>query len=88
MDEFFTVYEAAGMLKIHPITIRRYIREGKLKAVRAAGNIRILKSEFIAFTGNFVPKTVKTPVGVSREANFSYDDPLFRLKARGLGIKK
>lgn len=87
MDEFFTVYEAAGMLKVHPITIRRYIREGKLKAVRAAGNIRISKSGFIAFTESFVPKTIKASVAVAKESNFSFDDPIFRLKARGLGVK-
>lgn len=89
MEEFFTVFEAAGILKVHPITIRRYIREGKLKAVRAAGNIRIAKSGFIAFTESFVPnqKATKTSIASSKEANFSFDDPIFRLKARGLGIK-
>lgn len=89
MDEFFTVYEAAKMLKVHPITIRRYIREGKLKAVKAAGNIRIAKSGFAAFTESFVPnqKANKGVGVVAREANFSFDDPIFRLKARGLGIK-
>lgn len=87
MEEFFTIYEAAGMLKVHPITIRRYIREGKLKAVRAAGNIRISKSGFIAFTESFVPKSNKIPVAIAKESNFSFDDPIFRLKARGLGIK-
>lgn len=87
MDEFFTVKEAAGLLKVHPITIRRYIREGKLKAVRAGGNIRIAKSGFTAFTESFVPKSNKAPALMARESNFSFDDPIFRLKARGLGIK-
>ena len=89
MEEFFTVYEAAGILKVHPITIRRYIREGKLKAVRAAGNIRIAKSGFTAFTESFVPnlKSNKGPIAISKESNFSFDDPIFRLKARGLRVK-
>jgi excisionase family DNA binding protein len=89
MEEFFTVYEAAAILKVHPITIRRYIREGKLKAVKAAGNIRIAKSGFTAFTESFVPnqKPNKGLFATNKEANFSFEDPIFRLKARGLGIK-
>lgn len=89
MDEFFTVYEASKMIKVHPITIRRYIREGKLKAVKVAGNIRIAKSSFISFTENFVQnlKSNKSPIAMAKQANFSFDDPIFRLKARGLGIK-
>lgn len=89
MEEFYTVFEAARSLKVHPITIRRYIREGKLKAVRAVGNIRISKSDFNDFTQRLIPnvKVRKEALNV-RESNFSFDDPLFRLKARGIGIKK
>jgi len=28
----YTVYETAELLKIHPHTVRRYIKQGKLKA--------------------------------------------------------
>jgi excisionase family DNA binding protein len=87
MEEFFTVVEAAGVLKVHPITIRRYIREGKLKAVRAAGNIRISKSGFADFTAIFVPNQKHKGPIINKESNFSFDDPIFRLKARGLGIR-
>lgn len=89
MEELFTVYQAAGALKVHHITIRRYIKEGKLKAFRAGGNIRISPEDLKAFTQNFVPK-IKNPKESSAkaEANFSFDDPLFRLKARGLGINR
>lgn len=89
MDEFYTVNQAAIALKVHPITIRRYIREGKLKAVRAGGNIRIILADLKAFTQSFVPRTrsLKEPP-ISTEANFSLEDPFFRLKARGLSIKE
>lgn len=88
MEEFYTVKQAAIVLKIHQITIRRYIREGRLKAYRAGGNIRIALADLMAFTQTFVPKTrnPKEIIRSSSEANFSLSDPLFRLKARGLGL--
>lgn len=87
MEELYTVYQASVVLKVHPITIRRYIKEGKLKAIRAGGNIRIALPDLKTFTQSFVPRTKspKETPGLS-EANFSFSDPLFRLKARGLGI--
>ena len=88
MEEFYTVNQAAIVLKVHPLTIRRYIREGKLKAVRAGGNIRIALSDLKAFSQSFVPRTrsPKEPHS-STGTNFSLDDPFFRLKARGLSMK-
>lgn len=87
MEELYTVYQAAGVLKVHPITIRRYIKEGKLKAFRAGGNIRIALPDLKVFTQSFVPKNKNIKEAHSlAEANFSFDDPIFRLKARGLGI--
>lgn len=89
MEEFFTVFEAAKILKVHPITIRRYIREGSLKAIRAVGNVRISKADFNEFTRRLVPNVKpKKDAFIAKESSFSFDDPLFRLKARGLGIKK
>lgn len=89
MEELYTVYQASVTLKVHPITLRRYIREGKLKAIRVAGNIRIALPDLKAFTQNFVPR-IKSPKDqpASSHGNFSFSDPLFRLKARGLGISR
>lgn len=89
MEEFYTVNQSATFLKVHPLTIRRYIREGKLKAVKIGGNVRVALNELRAFTQNFIayqqaPKT--KPIVSTKE--FSYDDPLFSLKARGFSIDK
>lgn len=88
MDEFYTVNQAAIVLKIHPLTIRRYINEGKLKAVRVGGNVRIAVGDLRSFVEGFTPhpKTSATPV-ISKKP-FSYDDPLFRLRAKGLSLSK
>ncbi len=87
MEELFTVEQVAKLLKVHQITVRRYVKEGKLKAFRAGGNVRISAEALKSFTQSFVPK-IKNPKAASAEANFSFDDPLFRLKARGLGMSR
>ena len=43
--ELMTVNEAARVLRVAPVTIRRYITRGRLHAVRVGRNIRIDKSE-------------------------------------------
>lgn len=91
MDEFYTVNQAAIALKVHPLTIRRYIKEGKLKAVRAAGNIRIALNDLRNFTQNFIPhhrsQRSAQEQSISTKA-LSFSDPIFRLKARGFSISK
>jgi excisionase family DNA binding protein len=87
MEEFFTVQQVAVALNIHQLTIRRYIKEGKLKAVRAGGNIRISRENLHEFTQSFVPRSKATKeFPRALHGNFSFNDPLFRLKGRGLGI--
>lgn len=93
MEEFYTVNQAAIALKIHPLTVRRYIKEGKLKAYRAGGNIRISINDLRAFTQSFIsqPKQIKhttLPTNEAPNKNFSLNDPLFRMKAKGLSIGK
>jgi excisionase family DNA binding protein len=39
--ELLTVEEAAKQVKMHPDTIRRFIREGKLEASRVGGRWRV-----------------------------------------------
>lgn len=49
-DELLTIDEVAAELKLHPDTIRRYIREKKLKSVRVGGTaIRVRRSEMERF---------------------------------------
>lgn len=90
MEEFYTVNQASIVLKVHPLTIRRYIKEGKLKAYRAGGNIRISVNDLRAFTQNFViHQRQSRPSGDQQTIqSFSSDDPLFRLKGRGLSMSK
>jgi len=52
MPELFTVKEVARGLKCDPQTVRRYIKDGLLKAIRLKGEYRIKKEELDAFLEN------------------------------------
>jgi excisionase family DNA binding protein len=88
MDNFLNVNQVAFILKVHPLTIRRYLKEGKLKAIRVGGNIRIKESQLNEFNKDFSPAThkevIKTRIKPAKA--FSLDDPLFRLKGRGASL--
>lgn len=88
MDEFYTVNQTAIALKVHPLTVRRYIKEGKLKAYRVGGNIRISLNDLKAFTQNFMPQPKLIRQQPTQTQAFSFNDPLFNLKGKGLGISK
>ncbi len=92
MDEFYTINQTAIALKVHPLTVRRYIKEGKLKAYRAGGNIRISVNDLRAFTQNFITrhKTFKSQPNPEQidSKQFSYTDPLLSLKGKGLSMSK
>lgn len=94
MEEFYTINQAAISLKVHPLTIRRYIKQGKLKAYKAGGNVRIAVNDLRSFTTHFVPrsKTNKPPATDQDEMQtsqaFSFDDPLLQLRGKGLSLNK
>jgi excisionase family DNA binding protein len=49
-DELLTVEQVAAELQMHPDTVRRYIREKKLRAVRLSSrDLRIRRSELDRF---------------------------------------
>ena len=89
MEDLFNVNQAAFILKVHPLTIRRYIREGRLKAIKVGGNVRIKESQLNEFNKDFAPRIpsmkthleTKTPTKI-----FSEVDPFFQLQGRGAGL--
>ncbi len=92
MDEFYNINQTAIALKVHPLTVRRYIKEGKIKAYRAGGNIRISVNDLRAFMQNFIPRSKHTRTQTSPEQlsskEFSFTDPLLGLKGKGLSMSK
>ena len=45
-ESFLTVAEVAEMLKLNPQTVRNWIDQGSLPAVRVGRRVRILRSDF------------------------------------------
>jgi len=51
----YSVDQVADMLDLHVRTVRGYVREGRLKAVRIGKQYRIARDDLEAFTGRPVP---------------------------------
>lgn len=89
MNNLLSVKQVAFILRVHPLTIRRYINEQKLKAIKVGGNIRIEESAVQEFHKEVTPqeqttKVFKTPKVVDKQ--FNHEDPLLRLQGRGAGL--
>jgi excisionase family DNA binding protein len=52
---FYSVEQVAERLGLHVRTVRNYVREGKLTAVRIGKQYRIAREDLEAFTGRPVP---------------------------------
>src|SRR2546430_9833806 len=50
-DNWLTIKEITGRLKLHPNTVARYIQEGKLKGVKVGKGYRIRERDLIEFIG-------------------------------------
>jgi excisionase family DNA binding protein len=50
-EEVYTVEQFAERLKLHPKTVLRFIREGRVRAVKVGKSYRILRTEMEAMTG-------------------------------------
>lgn len=89
MENLFNISQVAFILKVHPLTIRRYIREGKLKAIKIGGNVRVKESDLQNFNKEVTPSPVvkslpherRTPVKI-----FSEFDPIFQLQGKGAAL--
>lgn len=90
MNNLLSVNQAAFILKVHPLTIRRYIKEKKLKAVKIGGNIRIEEKSLEEFHKDVT--TIATEKGQMKmfkkaDKQFTVDDPLLRLQGRAASLK-
>jgi len=50
-EEVYTVEQFAERLKLHPKTVLRFIKDGRLRAVKVGKSYRILRSDLDAMTG-------------------------------------
>jgi excisionase family DNA binding protein len=54
-EELFSVEQVADRLGLHVRTVRAYVRDGRLKAVRIGKQYRIARADLEALTGGPVP---------------------------------
>lgn len=53
--KFYTIYEVAQLLELHHKTIRGFIADGRLKAIKAGKQWRIAREDLELFMGGEVP---------------------------------
>lgn len=93
MENLFNVNQAAFILKVHPLTIRRYIKEGVLKAVKIGGNVRIRESQLQAFSRDFTPRQEMTTASPFRRSpastikKFTSADPMLKMQGRAATVE-
>lgn len=89
MDDYYSVKQVSIILKVHPLTVRRYIKTLNLKAVRVGGAIRVARENLDQFISEFKPITRIHMLAQGSSPKFKvFDeyDSIFRLKARGSSV--
>ena len=69
--ELLSVFDIAKRLNLHVKTIRGYVRDGRLKAVRIGKQYRIRRSDLEEFTGLPLPLTESERAKRRREVSVS-----------------
>jgi excisionase family DNA binding protein len=62
--QLYTVEEVAGLLNMHVKTVRRYVRDGRLKARRIGKEYRIARADLTDFAGEI--RVTETPAPAPR----------------------
>jgi excisionase family DNA binding protein len=70
-DEFYSVEQVAERLGLHVKTVRSYVRDGRLRAVRIGKQYRIAGADLRAFTGGRVPTAPRDDAGRRRHVEVS-----------------
>ncbi|MGW7572507.1 helix-turn-helix domain-containing protein [Streptomyces sp. NPDC054765] len=70
-DRLYSVDQVAERLGLHVRTIRTYVRDGRLPAVRIGKQYRIAHEDLEAFTGRPVPAPLSETAGRQRHTEVS-----------------
>ena len=63
-ESFYTVEQISELLQMHPKTVQRYIREGKLRAVKLGKGWRVSRHDLSVFTESVPTQGGEQPVTV------------------------
>lgn len=87
--ELLTIAEAAQLLRVTPITIRRHIAAGQLAAVKVGKGVRLRREAIEKFVTPIEPASPQVRQGrrVLAGRALSYDDPLWKLIGSATGAR-
>ena len=77
--ELLTVQETAKMLKVAPITVRRYIQSGRLPAVKVGRGVRLRREAIEAFLKPIGPGRRQDQPPVLEGKPLTFEDSLFKI---------
>ncbi len=77
--ELLTIRETAQVLKVAPLTIRRYIAEGRLPAVRVGKRVRVRREALDHFLAPVAAKPARRAASAARDRPTSAEDPLWNI---------
>src|SRR5687767_5059243 len=77
--ELLTVQETAEMLRVNPITVRRFIADGRLPAVKVGNGVRVQKAAVDQLLTPVAPKHPGVQKRVRTGRPLTYDHPLWKL---------
>src|SRR5579872_4201737 len=69
--DLYSVEQVADLLNLHVRTVRNYVREGRLKAVRIGKQYRIAREDLAAMTGRPAASFEREPVRRERHVEVS-----------------
>jgi excisionase family DNA binding protein len=75
--ELLTVDETARLLRVTPITVRRYIAAGRLPGLKVGRGVRVRGESVDELLKPIAPSPDKPKPAVKRTKLFSLDDALF-----------
>jgi excisionase family DNA binding protein len=70
-QELYSVEQVADLLNLHVRTVRNYVREGRLQAVRIGKQYRIARADLEAMTGRPASSLDREPVRRTRHVEVS-----------------
>lgn len=77
--ELLTVRETAQLLRVSPLTVRRYIQDGRLPALKVGKGVRVRKEALEQFMKPVEPKRAKPVRSIPRGKPFTMDDSLWNI---------
>ncbi len=90
MDTLLSVRQVAYILKVHHLTIRRYIKEGRLKAIKVGGNVRVKESNLQDFHKELSQAPAQQSIILRAKKHaaktFTSFDPFLQLQGKGASL--